>query len=63
MWDFVVQNPVLSVVVAPFVIYALARIVFVAYYHAKRDHIRRVFDGLDSKKGSRTSTDDRGPRS
>lgn len=37
---------------APIVVYLGARIVFVAYFHAKRDHLRRIYRGIDEKNRS-----------
>jgi hypothetical protein len=42
-------------ILLPFGVYFIARIIFVAYFHAKRDFLRRFFrDGTDSNQGQDT---------
>lgn len=36
----------------PFAVYLLARVIFLAYFHAKRDHLKGVLRGIDQKTGS-----------
>lgn len=52
MWEIIQQNPVLLLLL-PFVVYFVARILFVAYFHAKRDHIRRLTRGIDQAENKR----------
>lgn len=51
MWEFLYQ-PFLYLL-APFVVYFVARVLFLAYFHAKRDHLRRLMNGLDQSPDSR----------
>lgn len=49
MWEYIQQNP-LVLLLTPFVVYFVARIIFLAHFHAKRDHLRRLTRALDQKQ-------------
>ena len=51
--EFIQQNPVVLLLL-PFAVYIGARVIFVAYFHAKRDHIRRLYHGIDPEKNDRS---------
>lgn len=63
MWQFMTQNPGLILVAFPLslvVVYFIARAIFLAYFHTKRDYIRRIFRGhFDQTEGQ---PDNRKPR-
>lgn len=49
MFEFIAQNPI-AVLAAPFGVYILARVIFLAYFHAKRDFVRRYYREFDPKE-------------
>lgn len=52
MSDFIQQNPIVLLLI-PFAVYIGARVIFIAFFHAKRDYIRRLYRGIDSEKNDR----------
>lgn len=57
MWEFLAQNPAAWVLLpfVPVVVYFVARLIFIAYFHAKRDHLRRLYRGIDPKENDRVT--------
>ena len=52
MSEFIQQNPIVLLLI-PLTVYIGARVIFSAFFHAKRDYIRRLYRGIDSEKNDR----------
>ena len=56
MSEFIQQNPIVLLLI-PLTVYIGARVIFSAFFHAKRDYIRRLYRGIDSEKNNRSEPD------
>jgi hypothetical protein len=57
MWEAVRQSPALLIPLALaglLAVYFIARVVFLAYFHAKRDHLRRLYRAFDQEQDHRS---------
>lgn len=52
--SFWTADPVVLIILTPLLVYLGARIIFIAYFHAKRDFLRRFLGyGLDQRQDPR----------